>query len=329
MKVKRPISSLDDLNLFQSQKIYLKNSMDRYGFSYLLADYLEMSKPKRSFCDWVHGWVWWEDLMEPQDFLGACDIPADVSIVVGTNNQRKLILDRKYKNDVYLGGLPYAYCPEFNIPKCQNVLLSILPHSADAQHYDVLDEHYLDYLHSIKDDWESIFVSIFYLDERENLINEIQRRGLKVIIGANPSDRYSMLRTKLMFTLADSVNSNVMGSHIAYALANNCKVSLVNDLHSFDPSITSKGNPHLHQNDVDRFLYVNSFEYLQEKFKYLFVDPSQGVRNEELGKEYIGFENLLEFKELKKAIGWNFLQQLNGLSMGFYRRIKRKLNVSS
>jgi hypothetical protein len=303
--------------------------MDRYGFSYLLADYLEMRKPKRSFCDWVHGWVWWEDIMESQDFLGASLIPDNVSIIVGTNKQRKLILDHNYKNDVYLGGLPYAYCPEFNIAKCKNVLLSILPHSADAQHYDVADKHYLDYLHSIKDDWESIFVSIFYLDESEKLVSEIERRGLKVIIGANPNDRYSMLRTKLMFSLADAVNSNVMGSHIAYALANNCKVSLVDDLYIFDHSITSKANPHLHQNDVDRFLFVNSFEYLQEKFKYLFVDPSQGVRNEELGKEYIGFENLLGHKELKKAIGWNFLQQLNGFSMGFYRKMKRKLNASS
>lgn len=132
-----------------------------------------------------------------------------------------------------------------------------------------------------------------------------------------------------MFTLADAVNSNVMGSHIAYALANNCKVSLVDDLHSYDPSIESKANPHFDQNDLDRRLYVQSFEYLQEKFKYLFVDPSKGVRNEKLGKEYIGFENLLEYKKLKKAIGWNFLQQLNGYSMGFYRRIKRKLNTSS
>ena len=49
-------------------------------------------------------------------------------------------------------------------------------------------------------------------------------------------------------------------------------------------------------------------------------------KDEELGKEYIGFENLLEYKELRKAIGWNFLQQLNSFSMGFYRRAKRKLS---
>jgi hypothetical protein len=329
MKKKSLVSSLDELHLFQSQKIHLKNSMDRYGFSYLLADSIGISKPKRSFCDWVHGWVWWEDLMEPQDILGAYSLPTDVSIVVGTNNQKKLFLDYEFKNDIYLGGLPYAYCPELNIPKCKNVLLSFLPHSADGQQYEVIDLHYLDYLHSIKDNWESIFVSIFYLDESEKLISEIERRGLKVIIGANPSDKYSMLRTKLMFTLADAVNSNVMGSHIAYALASNCKVSLVDDLHIFDSSVTSKGNPHLSKKDIDRSLFVTSFEYLQEKFKYLFVDPSQGVRNEELGKEYIGFENLLESKELKKAIGWNFLQQLNGFTMGLHRRIKRKLNASS
>jgi hypothetical protein len=325
MQNNNKITKLEDLYLFPSKKILLRNSMDRYGFSYLLADYFEMSKPKRSFCDWVHGWVHWEDIMEPQDVLSSNSVPNGVKIVLGTNNQKKLFLDHEYKNDVYVGGLPYAYCPELNIPKCQNVLLSILPHSAEGQQHDVLDLHYLDYLHSIKDNWESIFVSIFYLDESEKLINEIERRGLKVIIGANPNDRYSMLRTKLMFTLADAVNSNVMGSHIAYALASNCKVSLFNNLYTFDKSISSKGNPHFNQNDIERGLFVHSFEYLQDQFKYLFVDPSEGIRNTKLGNTYIGKEHLLEHQALKNAIGWNITQQVSGFSKGFYRRAKRML----
>ena len=276
MKNLRTISGLGELNSFQSQEINLRNSMDRYGFSYLLANHLGMNNPWRAFCDWVHGWVWWEDIMGPKDILSNYLVPNDISIVVATQNQKKVISDYGYNNSIFVGGLPYAYCPDVDIPKCQNVLLAILPHSAASQDYDVFDKHYLDYLHAIKDNWESIFVSIFYLDENERLISEIERRGLKVVIGANPNDRYSMLRTQLMFNLADAVNSNVMGSHIAYALASNCKVSLVDDLYTFDHSINMKANPHLIKEDVDKFLFVNSSEYLKDQFKYLFVDPALG-----------------------------------------------------
>tara|TARA_B110000008_G_scaffold270524_1_gene300844 strand:+ start:768 stop:1754 length:987 start_codon:yes stop_codon:yes gene_type:complete len=323
MKNLRTISGLGELNSFQSQEINLRNSMDRYGFSYLLANHLGMNSPWRAFCDWVHGWVWWEDIMGPKDILSNYLVPNDISIVVATQNQKKVISDHGYNNSIFVGGLPYAYCPDVDIPKCQNVLLAILPHSAESQDYDVFDKHYLDYLHAIKDNWESIFVSIFYLDENERLISEIERRGLKVVIGANPNDRYSMLRTQLMFNLADAVNSNVMGSHIAYALASNCKVSLVDDLYTFDQSINMKANPHLIKEDVDKFLFVNSSEYLKDQFKYLFVDPALGERNKKLGDEYIGRENVLENIALKHAIGWNFKQQLNGFFSGFYRRASR------
>lgn len=319
MKNLRTISGLEELNSFQSEVIHLRNSMDRYGFSYLLANQLGMNSPRKGLCDWVHGWVWWEDIMGPKDILSNYIVPKDVAIVVATENQKQVILNHGYKNSLFVGGLPYAYCPDLDVPKCQNVLLAILPHSGASQYYDVFDKHYLDYLCAIKDDWESIFVSIYYLDENERLINEIERRGLKVVIGANPNDRYSMLRTQLMFTLADAVNSNTMGSHIAYALASNCKVSLVDDLYTFDESVSLKGNPHLTKEDVDKWTFVNSSEYLKDQFKYLFVDPALGERNKQLGQEYIGWENMLENTILKHAIGWNFKQQLSF----FYRRASR------
>lgn len=261
--------------------------------------------------------------MTPQDILSSSLVPNNISIVVATQNQKKLILDHGYNNSIFVGGLPFAYCPYLDIPKCQNILLAILPHSTESQNHDVFDKSYLDYLHSIKDNWESIFVSIFYLDKNERLISEIERRGLKVVIGANPNDRYSLLRTQLMFNLADAVNSNVMGSHIAYALASNCKVSLADDLYSYNPSITMKGNPHLKKDDIDKILFVNSSDYLKDKFKYLFVDPTLGERNKKLGDEYIGRENMLENTVLKNAIGWTLKKQLKGYCWGSYRRASR------
>jgi hypothetical protein len=48
-----------------------------------------------------------------------------------------------------------------------------------------------------------------------------------------------------------------------------------------------------------------------------------------MGRECLGEQNILSSSELKDVIGWNFLQQLNGFSMGFYRRAKRRLSYIS
>ncbi len=91
MNHKKQILSLDDIYLFQSEEIELRNSMDRYGFSYLIANNLGIKKPKRSFCNWVHGWVWWRDIMEPVDIVGTSPLQSDIPIVVTTNHEKKII----------------------------------------------------------------------------------------------------------------------------------------------------------------------------------------------------------------------------------------------
>ena len=319
------VCSLDEMHLFPSEKIWLRNSMDRYGFSHLLAGVIGIRAPKRSFCNWVHGWVWWESIMKHVDILMILptQLSNDVPIIVATDYERKIINDQKFKNQIYVGGLPFAYCPDLNVKKQHNTLLAVLAHSAEAEIHDVLDEDYLDYLHSIKDKWESIYVLIYYLDKNEELVKAIEKRGLQVIEGANPYDKFSLLRTKLIFTLADAVNSNVMGSHIAYALACNCKVSLTDNLYSYDRSVTLKANQGLPLNDIERFIYAYSSEYLKEHFNYLFVNPSQSKRNKDLGQKFIGHKNVLSNKSLKKALGWNLSQQVSGFTKGFFRRSKK------
>ena len=323
MNHKKQILSLDDIYLFQSEEIKLRNSMDRYGFSYLIANNLGIKKPKRSFCNWVHGWVWWRDIMEPIDIVGTSPLQSDIPIVVATNHEKKLFLNQGIENDIFVGGLPIAYCPTPKVQKQPNSLLAVVAHSAEVESHEVLDENYFDFLFSIKDDWESIYILVYHLDVNEKLIHAIEKRGFKFIVGANPHDKYSLIRTKLIFSLADAVNSNVMGSHIAYALASNCKVSLVDNLYCYDPSVTIKSNKNLPINYVERLSYASSYKYLKESFNYLFVDPLNAKRNINLGNKYIGHDHILDNNTLKDVIGWNFSQQVSGFVKGFFRRSKR------
>jgi len=329
MQNNNKISKLDDLHLFPSNKISLRNSMDRYGFSSVAADRLGFARPRRSFCNWVHGWIWWEDIMDARDILGTLPNTIDHTVVVGTKAQQKLLTSEYPNIKAVIGGVPYIYCSDYTVKKQKHVLLAFLAHSVEDENHDVVDAQYLDYLSSIKDSWEKIFVSVYYLDVTPVLVNEIERRGLKVLVGANPADQFSMYRTKLMFSLADSVHSNVMGSHIAYALAENCKVSLFDDLYTYDPLTRLKTEPNFNIRDANKDNYVHSKEYLVKIFPQLFCDPTQAIRNQSMGRECLGEQNILSSSELKEVVGWNFLQQLNGFSMGFYRRAKRRLSYIS
>lgn len=312
MQNNNKITKLEDLHLFPSKKISLRNSMDRYGFSFVVAERLRFKYTRRSFCNWVHGWVWWEDIMEASDIIGPYSNPTDVPVVVATEAEYKTVMSEYPDLKAVIGGVPYIYCPNFIVEKQKHVLLAFLAHTAEGEKYDVVDAQYLDYLSSIKDSWEKIFVSVYYLDITPVLVNEIERRGLKVLVGANPADQFSMYKTKLMFSLADSVHSNVMGSHVAYALAENCKVSLFDDLYTYDKLTRLQNQPD-----------YRSKKYLVKKFPQLFCDPTQAIRNQSMGRKYLGEQNILSNSELKDVIGWNFLQQLNGFSMGFYRKASR------
>ena len=47
------MSLLPEVNVFS-----YKGSIDRFGFSYILAKICGFEKPRRTFAEWVHGWHW-------------------------------------------------------------------------------------------------------------------------------------------------------------------------------------------------------------------------------------------------------------------------------
>ena len=320
MQNNNKITKLEDLHLFPSKITSLRNSMDRYGFSFVVAERLKFKYTRRPFCNWVHGWVWWEDIMEARDIIGPFSNAIDVPVVVGTEAQYKTVMNEYPNLKAVIGGVPYIYCQDLIVQKQKHTLLAFLAHSVEDESHDVFDLQYLDYLHSIKDNWEKIFISVFYLDVTPTLVNEIERRGLKVLVGANPNDKFSMYKTKLMFSLADSVHSNVMGSHVAYALAENCKVSLFDDLYTYDPLTRLQTEPDFNMRDANKDSYVHSKKYLVKKFPQLFCDPSQAIRNQSMGRECLGEQNILSSSELKDIIGWNLSNQFKGYLKGIKNR---------
>ncbi|WP_108647142.1 hypothetical protein [Polynucleobacter rarus] len=306
---------------------FIKNrsGIDRYGFSNVLASRLGLRYAPRSFADWVHGWFWWDSVNS--EIMGFEKYRRDLSIVVQNEVHKNLLIQEGFTN-VTAGGLPFSYVPQQHDLRNNNSLLAYPPHSAESEILTNNQEKYFDYLLSLKKDFESIYVSIHYLDINKPIYHLALKMGLNVIQGANPADANSLLRVRFMLDKFKYVTSNCMGSHMLYALYSGCSFSFSGPFYSYEETIyLTNNNFHNHSlNRIEHSLKVSNELYIKNKFPQFFKDhPKNGLQNLDYAKEEIGEKYKLNPNEIKKALGWSVYGQLSGYSSGIIRRSKRLL----
>jgi len=321
------------IDLPEFRRIKLVCGVDRYGFSSLLADQLGTSWTRRSFANWQHGWIWWgasssEDLM-------MFDAQKNQSfVIVSKHTESEVLRSEGYKN-IWVGGLPFAYTSKSRWGKAKGSLLAMPPHNSEQglkgtiNKFTKLLTEYLDYLESLKKNFSSIWVSIYHLDVSPSVIDAIYRRGLFFIEGARPDDRNSLSRVRSILDTFEFVTTNIMGSHVIYALFCGCKVSIIGPNFQVDESdfLLDNRSTGYSKKYLDEYNYYLSKVYLQDKFSFLLTDnPKNGYQSEKYAKEEIGFYNLLTNKEILDALQWRWIDQLKGYSSGGVRRVRRILS---
>ena len=314
---------LDRLPPFAPVK--LTSGVDRYGFSSVLAERCGRRIVPRSFANWVHGWMWHD---EPTAELLACSkLPRDVTIVV-RNDVEQRALEAAGFTDIRIGGLPFAYIRRQHAYPHADSLLVFPSHSAEGVQVTPDQESYLDYLESLKQDFDSVYVSVYYLDMDGPLHKAAQARGLRVIQGARADDANSLLRTRYMLDSFTHVTTNVMGSHMAYALFSGCKFSFCGPIYGYHESQwLGGGNPHGVSSDYVRLLlWLQSESYLREKFGGFFVDhPRMGLQDASFAADSIGERFVMAPHQIEEALGWGVLGQMKGYVSGARRRLSRSI----
>ena len=128
----------------QGSKIQIRNEVDRFGFSNIIAKKLKYKNVPRSFANWMHGWFWFDP--EDKNINNKLDLilgyPKDFNYNVPTvvsNNTFKIALENKGFSYVYSGGLPFIYTQENTTIKKLNSLLVIVPHSLSYYEFSELD----------------------------------------------------------------------------------------------------------------------------------------------------------------------------------------------
>ena len=301
----------------------LVSGVDRYGFSSVLATRCGRNVTRRSFANWVHGWVWAE---EPSAELLACaNLPRDLTIVV-RNLRERIALENEGFRDVRIGGLPFAYVARQHTSRYMHGLLAFPPHSAEAEKVSSDQTDYLDYLESLKNDFEVIYVSIYYLDLNGPMHKAAQARGLRIIQGARPDDANSLQRMRALFDAFSTVTSNVIGSHVLYALYSGCRFSFSGPFYAYTATdFLGNGNPHDHEDAyIESLVMLHSERYLRDQFGSWFADhPKAGALDQAFASDAIGEAFLMSARQIDSAMGWDLPGRLRGYFKGAKRRLAR------
>ncbi len=266
------------------------------------------------------------DKLTPDKLFDVNTTRKSQSIIV-CNVTSKKVLERVGYNNVCVGGLPFAYIPKQHVKPFPESLLAFLPHSTEGEKITNFNQvAYFDYLESLRKDFSKIFVSLYWLDYNDDIFQALRRRGLFPVLGARPDDKNSLFRIRTMLEYCPYVTSNMIGSHILYALYAGCRVSLTEPL--FDVRLdVQKSLMHHTDKEIDNLLYGSEIEYMREHFSWLMVNhPLDGIMDVDYGKKGVGEEWKLGSLQIRDVLGWNFADQLSGYCGGIARRIKRKIN---
>jgi hypothetical protein len=303
--------------------IMLRSQVDRYGFSRVLANRLQLIHTPRSFANWVHGWAWWDE--HSSESQGFSKLRKKTKIIVTNECERQAFNNEGFVN-VVSGGLPFAYINQQHTHRNNHALLAFPSHSAEVESMSSDLSDYLNYLESIKKDFDGIYVSIYSLDWNGPIHTAALKRGLNVIKGANPSDANGLLRVRSILDGFLQVTSNSIGSHMLYALYSGCNFSFCGPFYSHEESVfLSKGNPHGHTPQyIEKFMMYSSEPYVRANFgKFFFSHPRLGVADQEFATIEIGVKHILNNQQLLDTLGWSFIGQIKGYLNGGARRFLR------
>ncbi len=307
--------------ILKTNKIKLRNEVDRYGFSYQLAKKIGFQKPPRAFCGWSHGWAFYK----PVSFVDLYYTSGELKnrIVVATKQLDQFLVSQGAEK-VVAGGLPFAYINKSNCKRISDSIVFFPPHSGSSTIQKKAVKSYFEYIYEQEKSFEFVAVCASGIDYE--LFSKYGNHKVKIIYGAESDDSNSLLRIRNIFDTFDFVSTNVMGSHVLYASYCGCKVSICGDMYKYTfNEFHAENGFHNNIQQIERFLLYFSESYIKKRHPHFFVsNPRQGREFLEWSKIEIGAENILSNQKLIDVLGWS----ISGQIYGYLKGIKRRLFVN-
>lgn len=316
--------SMIDLSDYSNSSYPQRNEVDRFGFSWLLANYLgiDSSLPRKAGCSWLHGWKWFP----PDDyryywFNGRASLYLKTHVV---NHVKEALALRSVHGfrTVLVGGLPFAYALRI-LQECDAKFE--FHYECDAARdtcvylpkcaYDISAARAL--IEEVTDDTEQALRAVFIVfgDDTKNsdLCSLLESTRIPYLCGSRPDYQYDLLRTVYLLKRFKYLITNSLGSHIPYAASLGLKVRVTSNLRERTPDeFLSYSTQYKYPSwFFERLSWYHSKEYFFGKYSDQFTQDVFSGDLTDWGRHEIGCARVLPRGAIRFALGWNRLGRLN------------------
>ena len=208
--------------------------------------------------------------------------------------------------DVRLAGAPILYADDGPVQRIPGSLLVMPMHTLPGERLEDRSflQHYADDVARHAGSYSTVVASIHSSCVSNGMwIQEFKSHSIPVILGASWADVNALVRMRRLFSSFESMTTNGWGSHVAYALAFGCRVSI----HGPAPEInreqllqdeTWRRSP----KDLDEVLQAaaerRDLAYLADHCR----PPDAAVADVEKGRFLIGADHQLSRTEMKAML---------------------------
>ena len=278
-----------------------------YGAKDMLMDYANLPSnylTLKSEIVWSHGWIPSLENFDPDLIVaesGQVSEQANFTYLVARQDQQEA-LEGFGLDSVFAVGLPYAYAlshyPHAINRRGRSLLIMPAWHGVGTPDVEISarDEEYISSLKPYLGEFEETLVTFNCDDFASGRREAWERAGFSVSIGGCSDDPTSLKRLVDLFTGFEFMTTNGFGSHIAYAAASGCKVSVFGPKPGINPADLAgleffRNRPDL----LPRFFEMSEDQYLRELFSdtSILCEPHKAINNTEWGAAQIGMDQIL------------------------------------
>jgi hypothetical protein len=301
----------------------LRNEVDFYGASKILAKQLGYNRVPLSYSSWTHG-ATSVDLKFPEQ-IQWCNHWVLNRLVA--NEEVENFLNSFGYDKVKKVGLPITYVPSLNVKRRKNSILIMLPHTLPYLPFDHRLEEIVPFCYEMQ---SKGFYICFCVHKdcflRGELPQELNKCGFDWFVGSSPNDLNSLQRMRNIFEYFETVGSNSIGSPFYYSQLFGAKYFFLQPFFEHELNWYQK-DPYWqnHINVLEYILNETSEAVLRKKWPEYFKGPEMACCNRNLAEAKCGVNNKAPLKELTKLLGWELKDQFKYFAPYYGSKLNKKI----
>jgi hypothetical protein len=260
---------------------------------------------------WQHGWFHEIENLSPEWLVGG-DGKSVGKFTKGYKlwvfrKDQEAFLKKSGVEHVKAIGAPIIYVELTNVKRLDDSLLVMPPHLTVESKNNHNDNNYIEYIKSIKNNFEFVLACIGNTDfERGHWVKGFKNIGIDSIAGADIRDRNSLLRMAWLLRKFEYVTMLEKGSQLPYAAYFGAKASISGPVGRKDYKKFFEGHTFFRNfpQGIEILEYLNQTEIQKKMVGEFMVEPQLAVKREEWGKYQLGVSSRLKPTNVAGEMQW-------------------------